>query len=82
MIRTQIQLSESQLEQLRELARRRGVPIAALIREGADLLIRSSGVPNEADRKWRALAASGRFHSGHDDLAEAHDRYLADAFEE
>ena len=82
MIRTQIQLSESQMQELKDLARRRGVPVAALIREGADLVIRSGDMGNKDERKSRALAATGRFHSGHHDLASAHDRYLTDAFEE
>lgn len=82
MIRTQIQLSESQIRQLKDLARRRGVPIAALIREGADLVIRSSGTVDEAQRRRRAMAAAGRFHSGHKDLAGAHDRHLAEVLGE
>ena len=81
MIRTQVQLSESQMEQLKDLARRRGISVAALIREGADLVIRSSGVVDEGQRRRRAMAAAGRFHSGHKDLAGAHDRHLAEAFE-
>jgi len=82
MIRTQIQLSQSQMQQLKDLARRRGVPVAALIREGADLVIRSSGTVNEEQRRRRAMAAAGRFHSGHKDLAGAHDRHLAEVLGE
>lgn len=82
MIRTQIQLSESQMRQLKDLARRRGVPIAALIREGADLVIRSSGAVGEAQRRNRAMEATGRFRSGHKDLAGEHDRHLAEAYRE
>ena len=79
MIRTQIQLSESQMQQLKDLARRRGVPVAALIREGADHVIRSSGAVDDAQRRRRALSAAGRFRSGHKDLAGEHDRHLAEA---
>ncbi len=82
MIRTQVQLSESQMQQLKDLARRRGVPVAALIREGADLVIRSSGTVDEGQRRRRAAAAAGRFHSGHKDLAGAHDRHLAEVLGE
>ncbi len=80
MIRTQVQLSDSQMEQLKELAHRRGVPVAALIREGADIIIRSSGAVDAAQQRRRAMAAAGRFHSGGKDLAAAHDRHLAEAF--
>lgn len=80
MVRTQIQLSESQMEQLKELARRRKVPIAALIREGADLVIRSGGAMDDEQKRRRAIEAGGRYHSGHKDLAEEHDRHLAEVF--
>jgi len=79
MIRTQVQLTKSQMQRLRDLAKRRGVPIAALIREGADHVILSSSTIDEEQRRQRALAAAGRFHSGHRDLAAAHDRHLAEA---
>lgn len=82
MIRTQVQLSESQMGQLKDLARRREVPIAVLIREGADMVIRSSGIVDDGQRRHRALAAAGRFHSGHKDLAGAHDHHLAEVFGE
>lgn len=82
MIRTQVQLSESQMQQLKDLARRRGVPVAALIREGVDLVIRSSGIGDEGQRRRLAMAAARRFHSGHEDLAGAHDRHLAEALAE
>ncbi len=82
MIRTQVQLSESQMQQLKDLARRRGVPVAALVREGADLVIRSGGTVDEGQRRRRAMAAAGRFHSGHKELAGAHDCHLAEALRE
>ena len=82
MIRTQVQLSESQMQLLKDLARRRGVPVAALIREGADLVIRSGGTVDEGQRRRRAMAAAGRFHSGHSDLAGSHDRHLAEVLGE
>jgi hypothetical protein len=82
VIRTQVQLSESQMQHLKELARQRGVSVAALIREGADLVIRSSDIADQGQRKRRAVAAAGRFHSGHRDLAGAHDRHLAEVLGE
>ncbi|MBI4330213.1 MAG: ribbon-helix-helix protein, CopG family [Chloroflexi bacterium] len=82
MIRTQVQLSEAQMRQLKELSRRRGVSVAELIREGADQIIRGSSMVDEHQRRQRAMAAAGRFHSGHRDLAQEHDRHLAEAFKE
>jgi predicted DNA-binding protein len=82
MIRTQVQLSESQMQRLKVLARRRGVSVAELIREGADHVIKSGGAVDGEHRRARAIAAAGRFRSGHQDLATAHDRHLAEALGE
>jgi hypothetical protein len=40
------------------------------------------GLIDPAERKRRALAAVGRFHSGLADLSEAHDRYLEEVYAE
>ncbi len=79
MIRTQIQLTESQAERLKRLAAREGVSMAELIRNGVeDLLTARLPVEREALRQ-RALAAIGRFRSGAEDLGSAHDRYFEEA---
>ncbi|MBI3248040.1 MAG: hypothetical protein HYZ50_16165 [Deltaproteobacteria bacterium] len=36
---------------------------------------------DEKERRRRAIAAAGRFHSGHSDLAAEHDRHLAEAYQ-
>jgi hypothetical protein len=78
MIRTQISLTEDQMRRLRAEARRRGVPIAEVVRDAVDRL-----VPNESDARQirfkRALAAAGRFHSGSGDLADRHDEIAGEA---
>ena len=72
MIRTQISLTEDQMRRLRAEAHRRGVPIAAVVREAVERL-----VPDQTDlrlqRIERALGAAGRYHSGTGDLASRHD---------
>ena len=80
MIRTQIQLSEKQAKALKDLAARRNVSVAELIRQAVDEHLRAAGSIDPDERKRRALAAAGRFHSGLTDLSTAHDRYLAEAF--
>jgi hypothetical protein len=82
MIRTQIQLSEDQVEALRQMAAEREASMAELIRQAIDQWLRAEGAVNRAERKRRALAAAGRFHSDQTDLSEAHDRYLAEAYGE
>jgi predicted DNA-binding ribbon-helix-helix protein len=80
MIRTQIQLSEKQAKALKDLAARRNVSVAELIRQAVDEQLRAAGTIDPEERKRRALAAAGRFHSGLTDLSTEHDRYLAEAF--
>lgn len=79
MVRTQIQLNEEQAKGLREAAARQGRSMADLVRDGVDLVLGTGAVGRE-ERKRRALAASGKFHSGLEDIARHHDRYLAEAF--
>jgi Arc/MetJ-type ribon-helix-helix transcriptional regulator len=80
MVRTQIQLTESQAERLRKLASERGVSMAELIRQGVDTLLGGGAVISEEERRKRALALAGRFRSGKKDGSRKHDKYLADAF--
>lgn len=80
MVRTQVQLTAEQSRALRRLASARGVPVALLIREGVDLLVGSSRTADDTDRRRRALAAAGRFRSSLGNLAQEHDRHLADAY--
>lgn len=77
VIRTQIQLTEEQLEALQRLAAERGVSVAALAREGIEAVLRTAA---GEDRWARALAVVGRFRSDRGDVSERHDEYLVDAF--
>jgi hypothetical protein len=81
MIRTQIQLEEEQIEWLKAKARKRGVSVSQLIREGVQLF-RAYEERFPEDKKKRALAAIGRFSSDVHDVSERHDDYLAEAFKE
>jgi hypothetical protein len=56
------------------------VSMAELIRRAVDLFTASTNADNLQERRQRALAAAGRFHSGHEDIAARHDDYLAEAF--
>jgi hypothetical protein len=82
MIRTQIQLSEEQARTLKEMAAKYETSMADLIRQAVDEWIRSAGAVDREERKQRAIAVAGRFHSDYTDLSIAHDRHLAEAFEE
>jgi hypothetical protein len=81
MVRTQIQLTESQAARLKELAQAESTSMAELIRRGVELyLAAAQGSLTEDDRRRRALAVVGGFRSGVPDLAERHDDYLDEAY--
>ncbi len=80
MIRTQIQLSEDQSRKLKFLADIKGTSMAELIRVSVDAMLATTPIFDREQLKQRALALAGQF-SGPADLAEAHDRYLAEAYE-
>ena len=73
----QIYLREDQIETLRVISKRRGESMAALIREGVDMLM--DELPPEEDP---LLDIIGLYDSGTGDLAEKHDEYLARAIME
>lgn len=78
MIRTQVQLTETQAEKLRRIAAARGVSMAEVIREAVD------GLPEGDDRleRWaRARSVLGRFRDvhGETDVSVRHDEHLAEA---
>ena len=80
MIRTQIQLSERQVRELRKLSAAQGESMAKLIRQGVNLYLDARRGPSDEERKQRALGVVGRFSSGLNDVSSEHDRYLADAY--
>lgn len=82
MVRTQIQLTEKQARALKELASRRDVSVAELVRQAVDLLLESEPYTDMDERRRRAIAAAGRFRSGQKDVSERHDDYLVGAYEE
>ena len=72
MIRTQISLTEDQMRRLRAESRRRGVPIAEVVRDAVDRTV-PIDPENRRARFDRLLGAAGRFHSGTGDVAIRHD---------
>lgn len=78
MIRTQIQLSESQSRALREAAAAEHASVAELIRRAIENWLVARGEIGAAERRRRAIDAPS-FRTGVPDLAEQHDQYLATA---
>jgi hypothetical protein len=72
MIRTQVRLTEAQAQALNA---------STAARQGVDHLIQQSASIDLVERRRRAIAAAGRFHSGRPDVAARHDDYLAEAYQ-
>lgn len=80
MIRTQIQLKESQMQALRSVSTARKLSMSELIRQAVDMLLQNSVTPDPDERKRRAIALAGRFRSDVSDLSTEHDRYLGEDY--
>jgi len=76
MIRTQVSLTEEQMARLRREARRRGVSLAAVVRDAVDRAVPDEDVAR-IDRLERALRAAGSVASGTGDVAVRHDDVLS-----
>ena len=82
MVRTQIQLTEEQHRKLKELAHRLGISLSEVIRRWISEKLEQSEIsPTHLERVRQALLACGKYDdpSGETDVAEDHDRHLADA---
>ena len=82
MERTQISLEPEQAERLRRLASERGVSMARLIREAIDRVYGAAS-EDSLDARWERafrFINEARFHSGVDDIAEQHDKYLDEIY--
>ena len=82
MYRTQIQLTTEQAQSLKQMAAREDKSVAELIRMSVDAMLRSNGIRNPDELRRKAIAAAGKLHGGPQDLAAAHNRYLAEAIEQ
>lgn len=82
MVRTQIQLSERQSEDLKRLARKQGISVAEIIRRSVNRTLKDGYVPSEDELWIRALRVVGCGHSGMSDVSERHDDYLVEAYQE
>ena len=71
----QVYLRQDQIDPLRAEAKRRGVSLAELVRQGVDRLLEEA--PVEEDPLWKIV---GIMDSGVGDLAENHDKYLAEIY--
>jgi len=80
VVRTQIQLTEEQAKKVKKLAANRGIPMAEVIRDAIEGVIRSDARTSPEDVRKRALDVLGKFRSGKRDVTKRHDAYLGEAF--
>jgi hypothetical protein len=78
MTRTQVQFEAGQYERLKQLAARRGVSMAQLVREGVGALLAEA----EGRDRWQDLfSIVGNYGDGTpEDVSREHDRYLDEAY--
>ncbi len=76
MIRTQVQLTETQAKAVKQVAAARGISIAEVLRELIDAHLADV---DSGDRRSRALLVVGRHRSGRHDVSEQHDRDVIEA---
>ena len=79
MVRTQIQLEESQYKRLKSMAAQHSKSLSQLVREGVERLFDDA----EHDQCWQRLwGAVGTCHDPEKavDVGEDHDRYLTEIY--
>jgi hypothetical protein len=78
MVRTQVQLSEDQLQALRQIAAADGVSVSSLVREGVEYVVRARRGVSRAELWQRASELCGAFRSETGDVSVRHDDYFAE----
>jgi len=79
MVRTQIQLTEGQVERLKEYAARKGVSMTEVIRQSVELFLASES-KKEEKLYIKGKKAAGKYSSEILDLARKHDQYFLEDF--
>ncbi len=80
MVRTQIQLSESQMAFVKAVAQEENISMEEVIRSAIELLRQSREKPTQRELMVRSLAAIGSANVGPEDVSARHDDYLDEAF--
>ncbi len=82
MVKTQVQLPEEDLAELRRLAAQEGVSVSELVRRGVKEVLKAKRQPDRSELMRRALEVAGKYRGGKHDVARRHDDYLAEAYME
>lgn len=74
MVRTQIQLTETQAKILHEMSKKKGISVAELIRLSVDSYLENKETNSNQALRQKAKKIAGRFDGSHD-LSVNHDKY-------
>ena len=80
MIRTQIQLTETQARTLKKVAMGEGTSVAEIIRRAVENMVQTTPMMKSQERVRRAVEIVGKFRSGKRNVSQKHDEYLREAY--
>lgn len=80
MYRTQIQLEDKQVEELKKLAQKKNRSISSLIRDAVEMILSSERKKDDGKFVVRAKSIAGRYGFGTADLSEKHDEELSELY--
>ncbi|MBN1820735.1 MAG: CopG family transcriptional regulator [Prolixibacteraceae bacterium] len=80
MYRTQIQLEDKQVEELKKLAQKKNRSISSLIRDAVEMILSSERKKDDGKSVVRAKSIAGRYGFGTEDLSEKHDEELTELY--
>ena len=82
MKRTQIQLTDSQYNLVKEISKKKEVSMAEVIRESVEIFGSALLLNSKEDKYEKAITSIGRFKPSNKDLSINHDKYLNKDYEE
>jgi len=82
MVRTQIQLTETQARKVKKLASEEGTSVAEIIRKAIEKMAEARPQIDSQEKIRRAMEMAGKYRSGKKDVSRKHDEYLAEVYEE
>lgn len=80
MHRTQIQLEDKQVEELKKIARKKNKSISSIIRDAVEMILSSERKNDDEKFIVRAKSIAGKYRFGTPDLSEKHDKELSELY--
>lgn len=80
MIRTQVQLTEEQVQKIEEIAAAQRISKAEVVRQALECFFGQEAPISRAERMRRASEVFGKYRSGYTDISTNHDEHLAEIY--